>query len=516
MSRYLYYITFLFLSALLIIPIWSITYLPLTDLANHAVQVQMIKDFESYSSTYTLNWFTPYLLGYGLVLLFAQVFSIITSLKIVLTISILAIPLACVWLIRELGGNKYAIWIIFPTAFSYSFYWGFFNYIVATPLVILFFAFVLRYAKSNLTTKWYITAASFSLLLFFSHALAWAFAMLAGSAILFTRNTLKESLKKASAFLSILPLAGFWMIIADPSGQSTPNPPYYIDHYMNRIIGEITYIIEAFKDRTEKSVHLLRFKELMSFSIGLRAVWDFVVLAFLFLSWPCWIGARFSKNWRRWLPLMTVFLAFMITPYWMFDTAYIYMRFSVFLFPLALFIFEWPKDDVSLNKSLSKLAAKWAIYCVGFLIIGITMWQTSSVFKAFKNNDKDFQTIITSMEENKRVLFIALHAETPIEFAPSYLHHGAWYQAVKGGEVPGFAHSPAAQNVPVRYNGADWPVLSTWNPREFDWEQHQGDRYDYFLVISDNKDIQFLDPFRDKIKLIKNVGSWCLFARNVN
>ena len=122
---YVYWSLFGFFSIFLILPLWTITYLPLGDLPDHAAQLHAILNFSEYSADYKINWLTPYLVGYSISILFGAVFSAVTALKITYTLSVLAIPLATALLLNKLEANRYWVFPSFASAFSFSFYWGF-------------------------------------------------------------------------------------------------------------------------------------------------------------------------------------------------------------------------------------------------------------------------------------------------------------------------------------------------------------------------------------------------------
>jgi hypothetical protein len=136
--------------------------------------------------------------------------SVVTAIKVTLGLCLLAVPLATAFLLRALGANRYLLWIAFPIAQSFSFYWGFLNYIVATPLAIALFAFSIGHARQPLTPKRFVAAAALSLALFLTHALAWAFAMAVAVAIVVAETSWSAAARRVSAFFVILPLVGVW------------------------------------------------------------------------------------------------------------------------------------------------------------------------------------------------------------------------------------------------------------------------------------------------------------------
>lgn len=84
--------------------VWAARYPPLGDLPQHAAQVTLALDLlrgeSRWADIVTFNFFTPYLIGYGLIALLAQVFPIATAVKLVLSLSVLAF----FWRPRRCGG----------------------------------------------------------------------------------------------------------------------------------------------------------------------------------------------------------------------------------------------------------------------------------------------------------------------------------------------------------------------------------------------------------------------------
>ncbi len=512
-NDYAYRAIFIFFSLFLILPLWTITYLPLGDLPDHAGQLNVIMNFSAYANEYRINWFTPYLVGYSISLFFGIFFSATTALKITYSLAVLAVPIATASLLRNLQLNRY--WVIpsFASAFSFSFYWGFFSYVVATPIAIAFFAFCVNYGRASPNIKTAMIAAIFSALLFFSHAMAWAFSILVAACIIFIYNNFKETKKKLLPFLALLPLVAYWVSINGATQSQSIESGHYIEHISSKLGNEINYIIEQFKDRSAKHEHTQRAKELLSFSIGRMPLLDFVALALILIFWPALIGARLTRNWRRWLPPLCAVGAFMVVPYWIFDTAYVNLRFAAFLIPLSLFLFEANKTQSPIEQYGSISFA--ARFLLGLTITYILLAGNYRTIASFKSNDDDFKTILSKMEPNKIVLALMFDQDSALTFAPPYMHYGSYYQAEKGGVViASFSHDPVAHNVPLRYKGTPWPIPDTWSPSKFDWQQHNGNRYDYFLVRSKTLRDNLFSAVTGKVSLEAKQGDWLLYKND--
>lgn len=511
----LFWGVFGFFSVFMILPIWSLHYLPLGDLADHAGQIQIILNYENYQDDYRINWFTPYLVAYGLTIFLAQIFSIITSIKIVLTLCALTFPIGAYYVNKQLGGNRYWSLICFPASYSFAFYWGFYSFVVGCAISMFFFVFVLAYARAKITAKWYVAAFLFSLLLFFSHFMVWAIAICATPLIIFMFNGFKSTVDKTTAFLLIAPLAAYWLSISGGFGN-TASPPvqegYYVQEVVNLISREVNYMVDMFNQRSESGKHLDRVKELFGFAIGRGNLLDYVVITLCLLVWPLFLGAKLSRDIRRWLPLLYCVSMFMLVPYAILNTFYVYCRFAVFLLPFALFVYEQRKPkEQGVPKSINWYAHIGA--ASGFLATYLILASNYALFASFKENDKNFTAILEKMAPGKMVQSLIFYTDSRLNFSPAYVHYGMWYQAEKGGEVIfSFTHDPHAYGVPVRYKHRTWPWPSPWNAREFKWSKHRGELYDYFLVRSDKRR-DYLFPASKDIVLIEKRGKWYLYGR---
>lgn len=509
---YVYWSLFGFFSIFLILPLWTITYLPLGDLPDHAAQLHAILNFSEYSADYKINWLTPYLVGYSISILFGAVFSAVTALKITYTLSVLAIPLATALLLNKLEANRYWVFPSFASAFSFSFYWGFFSYVIATPLAIAFFAFCVGYGRSPRNYKNFLFAAFFSALLFFAHAMAWAFSMAAAVAILLVNNNLGDVKRKLLPFLVLLPVVAIWFSSNEASQSSRIEPGNFVAHVSDKVGNELGYIAVQFKERTIKHEHKQRFLELISYSIGKQPLSDYIAASLILLFWPLIMGAKLTRNWRRWLPPLCAVGAFMIIPYWIFDTAYVNLRFAVFLFPLSLFLFEQDKLKNPIERyGLPSFGCR---FLLGIGLVCGTLLLNYATLSSFKQNDDDFAFVLDKMSPNKTVLALMFDQDSALTFSPAYMHYGSYYQAEKGGiAVPSFSHDPMAHNVPLRFKNTPWTLPSSWNPERFDWKEHSGDRYDYFLIRSKKPRDELFSASGGTIKLLASKGDWLLYGK---
>src|SRR5471032_1021382 len=129
---------------------WFVPRPPMGDLAQHAGQVVLLHDLwlgqSKWQSFVYINYFTPYLMGTVLAVPLLFVMSALSAVKVVLTLAFFAFVAAFVALRRQLGGDPRLDWLFIPGFFGSSYALGFYPYLVAAPLGVLFLVLAHRYA----------------------------------------------------------------------------------------------------------------------------------------------------------------------------------------------------------------------------------------------------------------------------------------------------------------------------------------------------------------------------------
>lgn len=157
--------------------------MPMIDLPGHESQIAAWLHYDDprygFADEFEFNWFTPYVLGYGLVYLAAQLVSIQAAFKIVIALAALATPLVLLWILRRSGGEPYWALFGFPLFFGHSFHWGFYNYLIAVPIGLVAIELCRRFSDSPSNRR--AVAAGLTLaMLFFAHGIVFALAWLIG------------------------------------------------------------------------------------------------------------------------------------------------------------------------------------------------------------------------------------------------------------------------------------------------------------------------------------------------
>lgn len=438
-------------SAATLFLLWSVKYLPMTDLPQHAAQIAIWRDFHEprfgYDRIFELHYFTPYLLGYSAARAFATFLSIRVALKVVITLAVIATPLALDRVLRVVGTDPRFSLIGFPVALGYPFMWGFFNYVVAIPVGIFFLAYGLQYARGPTRAR-SVVLATFALVLFWAHGMVFLVCVGAVSlAVLAAAGGVR------AAVVRLLPIAAaglvvvaWWMLVRERASSAVPT---LLQYGWQRLLLIAPFSVGYGRD---------------SFASAIG--WTIFVLLGL-------AGMRPARKAWRLLPLAWCLLLFMFLPRNAFGVAILYPRVAVFILPFVLVAFEQRKPILRpalFNVILPALIVGW----LGFQFVR---------FHAFDDDARGYDALLEKMEPGLRLRGLIFDNGTDVfgDGAP-LLHHPVWYQAEKGGQVAfSFAQSSISL---VSYRPASRPDVDAeldWRPDLFD-PNRETRQYDYFVV----------------------------------
>jgi hypothetical protein len=249
--------------ALLLLSLWTTRFLPMVDLPQYAGLLSVLHRFHDpqfgYADLYSLNFFTPYMIGNGLA-----------------------------WLLS-----------------------------LVLPLAIWFVVLSLRYAAEP-TRQRGIVLAVVAVVSFWLHVLIMGFGCLIGAVVVVMRSSgIRQALIRCLPFLIPAPLLIFWVLQSQASESQVTGTlmqwqlerfPLLPVHIMGSAAGQLA--------ETRSLLYLL---------CGL------CVLALPFLT-----GAVPARQAWRWSPLVLCVGLYLLSPYWIFGTAWVYPRFAVFVVPLLL------------------------------------------------------------------------------------------------------------------------------------------------------------------------------------
>lgn len=462
-----------------LLPLWSVKYLPMVDLPQHAALLSIWQHLRDpafgFEGKYYIHWFTPYLLGYCLARLFMTAMSILAALKMVLSLYVVALPLSFGVLFRRAGVDRWWALVGFPLAYGACFYWGFFNYLIATPIAILFLAFAYRYSVEP-TRRRGLWLALFAFVLFFAHAILFAICgLVAALWVILRAPSPKLAARRVTALVLPLPPILLWTWLA--LGQAQTHVPVLLAWSRDRIAWLPVTMLGWFGDQPAR-----------------------LVGAVLLLLPLCVLKPR--RSWAAWASVAAILLGMLLAPDRIFGTSFIYPRFAVFLFPLLLLALEPGRTLLRPSIVRGMIAALSVTWCLVLV----------SRFAAFDEQARDFDVIASHMRPNAAVRPIIAFPFS--EFDPGgvpYLHFPCYYQMEKGG-LNGFSFADSEFSF-VRYR----PPLHNrmhpddeWHPELFRWYAEPA--YDYYVVRA----LRDLGPvlFRGaeaSMRLEAHQGCWWLY-----
>lgn len=289
-------------SVIATIPVWLPTFPAMVDLPLHASQVALLRNLHDpgfpFAGLFWVNWFTPYLFGYVLVYGLTPLFGIVTACKIVVALSVAALPVATAVLMRETGADCYWALLTLPAMYGFSYNWGFLNFLVATPIGLLFLAFFMRHIRKP-TVRSAAGVALLSIVLFFSHALIYLFfGFIACVYALLETGSLRKAVVTVSPIAAALPLTVLWYLRtkSDPAAQ---DPVFWDLNWITTLDphtwgGRVT-----------------------GFFPRLLGVWPPVlclVLGVALFVLPFLAGVRLTKRPAVWAPLVICFATILLAP----------------------------------------------------------------------------------------------------------------------------------------------------------------------------------------------------------
>jgi hypothetical protein len=432
--------------------IWLPTYLPMTDLPQHAAQIAVWRDYADprfgYGEIFEKQYFTPYLLGYSIARVVAAFASTLVAVKVTITLATLGLPLSLVRLNRALGLDPWWSLVGFAMAFGYSFAWGLLNYLVAIPLGVVFLAYAIEYARAPTRRNAIVVAVS-TIVLFVAHGLV--FALCAGGAVLFILAT-EPRPRRLVPFAPAIAVAIAWTLFARTVERSAPMPTVY-EYSPMRLVRLPALLVGLFADNYALAVGAL-------------------LVTLMFVG-----GLRPVRERARLLPLAFFLVVYLALPRDVFDTSLLYTRVAVFAVPF--FLVACVEREPLVRPQLLRVA-------IVALVLG-WLGMTGLRFAIFDSEARLVEPLFAKMEPGKRVRGLIFdRATTGYGESSPFLHFPAWYQAQKGGQMDyTFGHTKTAL---IRYRPGKRPYQNTDRPF---WPHlfnpvTESASYDYFLVRADN------------------------------
>lgn len=474
----------------------------MVDLPQHAGQIVLLRDIllgnSSWAEFFHINLLTPYLTAYALALPLSLFLPITVVLKLLLSIAYIAFVFMCIQIRKHVGADPRVDWLFLLSFFGFAYNWGFFTYLVATPIGLAFILLAMKYADKPSIQRGVLVAATGTLLLV-SHGLVFLFAWGVGVGLLVCAYWKAKYSSMAAlpfTFLIGLCLGSYFLNISlnEPIQSYLPSG-FYWGLGLSRIPKAFLY-------------------SLLANPPGISAVIVLPAMLAFFMT-PWLLGLRMNRsNFMSWVPLAVVLSILLFVPAFAFHTQFIYQRFSLFLIPAYAWLFTCQAAPRPVAKPV------WVHGLVVPMLI-VSCWSMLSLHSLrawrFGQEAADFDRIMTAVQPKSRALALVYDRDSKgAGNVKIYTQYPAWYQAEQSGLVDfNFGWMPSLL---VRYRMDHLPGVLPgfeWNPESFDWNKNRGDNYKYFFVRSGNS--MPADVFKGascRPKLISHSGSWQVYEQN--
>jgi hypothetical protein len=473
--------------------LFGFRYLPSVDFPQHVAQLSAWVHIDDpgygFSQQFEINRTTPYLLGYLLARPFVSWLGVIGALKLVILFAALANVGAYALLLRTVEQDIWLSLLGFPLTFGFCFYFGFLNFLLATPLIVAAATLALRYGRQPHTQGALLVAAVLATTLL-THGLAFIVATYTALAVYVGERGRCVWRSVASLWPFAVPtlVAAPWLLRFGSTGVSSEHPYRWTPReFPSRLIHEFTRILEFPAT-------------LLAFGPGdsLAAVFGLclVLAAMLSLS-------RYSSAWHRWTLYGVGVWGYLLAPFEVLGVAFLYERFASLVVPGMMLL---------AGSSAPVLAAERRRPIVVLLSLAWLAILFARVH-AFNVEARDFDAAVASLPPRLRVrpLVVAKKGEV-FPGLPVYLHFPAYYQAKRGGYL---GYSFARYSVLLmRYRPGVDPGMAEdeeWKPALFD-ASREVPRYDCFMIRAES-DVEpsFLRDTPSPIRLAAHVGRWWIY-----
>jgi MYXO-CTERM domain-containing protein len=475
-----------------LLPIWVPRYLPSTDLPQHAAQIAIWARYDDpathYRQLYSLHYFTPYLIGYVIARLLADVVPVLVALKVVLSLAVVGTALAMHRLLREAGHDVWWSLSGFPLGLGFAFRFGFLNFLVAIPLSILYLALVVRHCRQPRPRDGLVIAMA-SGGLFMAHALIFvAFVPAAALTVMIRagRGTsggawVVAALRDGLPFLGGVALAMLWVLASGQTAAHAAIPD--VGEWGWRRFVVVGALLCGYGSDPASSL----------FGWGL--------VGLLLLG-----GLQRRSERAFWLPLAAWAAIYLLVPRTFRNVAQLYTRMAVLGWP-CLFVCFAPARP-RLDRRLLR---------AGVVVLVVTSSAlTLARFRAFDADARHLDSLLASMQPQRRLRSLMFERGSGyLGGGAPFLHHGLWYDVERAGSSA-FSFAGAAGITVVRSRTLESDAmdpLADWRPERFD-AAREARRADYFLVRGvETAGEQLFAASPDPVVPLMRSGRFALFER---
>jgi hypothetical protein len=431
---------------------WVTPFPPLIDYPQHvavgALLHRMMNPASPERALYDVNLITY---NGGLHVLIAALSSVMrpeTAGKLLLSIYPLAFAYAVLALVRVAERPRWFAFLALPITFSFAVGWGFANYFMAVPFVILTFTLWLRAHGGEKGLLWKVMLAS--LVLAYTHVLATlCLCVMIGVAGLASFDSLGSTVSARIVALCKLPLAVWpavvWSTIVFVHNRYSPHANWegwddgLDDPLWRKLLHLTAYSVGNFSDHSDQL--------LLTISVGM-----------LIVLWQ-WPRAKSDPNPIMKALAITWAVLYCVVPRVFLATWFIFERFPTFAVVCAVAAAPVAIGAFAPQKFIRPAAAVVAV------LSGLsTVWHLHAI-----PDEADADAILDEIPAGKRVIAVTWsnHGD-PIILREMWVHVLAYYQARRPGQI---AYSFAKfESMPVHYAvGKVPPVI----PGGMEWDANK-------------------------------------------
>jgi hypothetical protein len=479
------------------------------DLPEHAAQVALLRDLLAGTSPWSelvrVNYFTPYLLGYALALALSFIVPVVAALKISLTLAYYVFVWACAAVRASLRGDRRLDWLFLPGFFGFAFQYGFYPFLLAAPIGVLFMLLAARFAARP-TRAGALALVLAGIALFFSHGLVFLFACAVGVGLVLVGRA-----RVAIKLILLAPYAALGLLGAVHFLQVRWNDPMYSAAPTMRGV-EWDWFAPAGWHRTFDFL-------LYSFASGGKDG-AFLLMGCIMLAAPWLLRLRPDRRQPApAIPFLVVAAVWFLAPARVLETTYFYQRFAIFLLPAYAWAFP-SAEGVPSPSSPAEAPDRGSRSLPVAIALVIVCWSFLSVVavrqRRFATESAPFEALLRETEPGQRALGMVYSPASSVVRNPYTFHaYPVWYEVEKKGFVDfNFAYfSPEM----VRFRPDRFPSIPPGfdeTPETFDWQNLQAKNYRYFFVRHEaDLPKRFLENDECRVALVKEVREWSLFQR---
>lgn len=470
-----------------LIPIWSISYLPMVDMPHHAAQVSILRHYNDpafgFEPQFRFQWLTPYAFAYYVSYLFSLFTSVLTATKIVITLSILSFPLALAALLRRTQGDPWWSLIGFATGFGFSFLWGLFNFLVALPIGVYCIARCFDFVCQPTRRNGFLLSLWMTLTLI-SHGIVFVMCgAISGVLIVAYHRRFRTIVFRMWPLLVPTAFALLWYLDTSNNMPRIGSPILWNPDIGLRLTDTLGSLLSLRNDATA-----------MWYSI-------YILIAVA-------ISARLSTLRPPHAVIFFLVLGiFLFGPVYAFGHALIAQRLSIFILIAALLVF--PATDSRWRRFVGR----------GALVILTGAWLgiVHARFQGFDSEMRGFKDVLESAAPNRRLLSLIFDKQS--QFVPNHPFNlvSGWYQMEKGGELDStFAH---LYNAVAQYRTPREPIqwVKIIKGTTGEWYWRKINSFDYILIRSiSNLPVSVQNHDRHGYLVAAHSGDWWLLQRRAD